>query len=94
MLVSFTDDEILKIGRGMSQRQEGLIAFYEYLERAYPAAAMNSVNTSGEQSEKFKGFALCLEKLFSELSSIQSRAEELARNRATKVKQKGHVLIV
>lgn len=94
MLVSFTNDEILKIGRGMSQRQEGLVALYGFLERAYPAAAMNSVNTSGEQSEKFKGFALCLEKLFTELSDIQSRAEEMARNQATKNDRPGHVVIV
>ena len=92
MLISFTDDEIIKIGRAMSQKQEGIIAFYEYLERAYPASAMNSVNTSGDQSEKFKGFALCLENLFTELTNMQSRAEEVVGRRSDP-KRPGHVLI-
>ena len=93
MLVSFTDDEIMKIGRGMSQNQEGLMTLYSFLERAYPQAAMNSVNTSGDQSEKFKGFALCLEKLFMELQGMQGRAEEVVRHGATDNTRPGHVVI-
>lgn len=77
----------------MAQRQEGLITLFNFLERAYPAAAMHSVNTSGEQSEKFKGFALCLERLFTDLADLEKKAEELTRQRAVPESGPGHVLI-
>lgn len=93
MLITFSEDEILKIGRGMAQNQEGLISLYEYLERAYPAAAMQAVNSSGDQSEKFKGIALCLEQLFTDLAGLSQKAEELTRQKAVGTDSPGHVLI-
>ena len=93
MLISFTESEVLKLGRGMAQRQEGLMTLFEYLERAYPAAAMNSVKTSGDQSEKFKGFAMCLEALCTDLSEVEAKATELTGRLAVPESGPGHVLI-
>lgn len=93
MLIPFTEQELLKIGRGMAQKQEGLMGLFEYLERAMPAAAMHAVNSSGDQSEKFKGFALCLESLLNELSDSASRARSHMEKTALDSDRPGHVML-
>lgn len=93
MLISFTEQELLKIGRGMAQKQEGLMGLFEYLERAMPAAAMHAVNASGDQSEKFKGFALCLESLLNELSDSSERARRQIEKDTLNSDRPGHVML-
>jgi hypothetical protein len=94
MLISFTNEEVLNIGRAMAQGQEGLTSLFKYLERAVPVTAMHAVNTSGEQSEKFKGFALCLSMLRDEIRDTELKAQDVAKTEVLKkFDRPGHVLI-
>lgn len=94
MLISFTNNEVLKIGRGMAQGQEGLASLFEYLERAVPVTAMHAVNTSGDQSEKFKGFALCLSMLRDEIRGAEERSMDVTKSEALKrFDSPGHIVI-
>lgn len=94
MLISFNNDEAIKIGRGVLQRQEAIQGLLDYLERAIPATAMNAVNTSGDHSEKFKGFAMCLAMLRDEIVQSGERAEQITKNDAMRhYETPGHVQI-
>jgi len=93
VLISFDNNEILKIGRGMAQGQEAIASLFSYLERAVPLTAMHAVTTSGDQSEKFKGFALCLSMLRDEMKNAEARVQDVTKSEALKrFETPGHVI--
>ena len=78
MLVSFTKEEVMVIGRAVAQGQEGIASLSKYLERAIPEMAMNAVNAP-QGDGKLRGAVLAMEDLRSTLVNLPADAERISR---------------